>query len=265
MATLLQPYLDKQSLSYREAVEAINDSDNVEEIPEALGDFIIAAISLTTHIPVYVVYLTSEKMKDAGTMHTITKFGVKTEYLFQKDHNKAVTPHPSLVIMVYNGINYYAPTILREIGKLTQNSSNAVTHLDDAETLIKSLLEDLPPSAAQNSISNSLRFMRAVSDHLSNTSLATGTKSATDLPLEVSVPKPVATAMVKKSVHHHAAAILDQPPPEKRANEKEAQFMEWKKAYKELVSKTVQHDSKLGKNQCPCSETFQNFEALLAH
>ena len=152
MAPLLQPHLDKQSLSYKEAVEAINDRDNVKEIPEALGDFIISAISLTTHIPVYIVYPTSEKMKDAGTMCTITKFGATTEYLFQKDHNKAMTPHPSLVVMVYNGINYYAPTIPREIGKLTRNSSNAVTHLDDTESLIESLLEDLPPSAAQNSI-----------------------------------------------------------------------------------------------------------------
>ena len=61
MATLLQPDLNKQALSYKEAVEAINDRDNIEEIPEALSDFIIAAISLTTQIPVYVVYLLSEK------------------------------------------------------------------------------------------------------------------------------------------------------------------------------------------------------------
>ena len=137
--------------------------------------------------------------------------------------------------MVYNGINYYAPTIPREIGKLTRNSLNAVTHLDDVETLIESLLEDLPPSAAQNSISNSLRFMRAVSDHLSNTSLATGTTSATDLPSEVSVPKPAAMATVTKSAHCGAAAILDQPPPEKHANEKEAQFMVLYKAFHKHV------------------------------
>ena len=70
-------------------------------------------------------------MKDAGMMRTFTKFGAKTEYLFRKDCNKATTPHQSLVIMVYNGLDYYAPMILREIGKLTRNSSNVVTHLDD--------------------------------------------------------------------------------------------------------------------------------------
>ena len=259
IATLLQPHLNKQSLSYKEAVEAINDRDNVEEIPEALGDFIIAAISLTTHIPVYVVYPTSEKTKDAGTMRIITKFGAKTEYLFRKDCNKATTPHPSLVIMVYNGIYYCAPTTPREIGKLTRNNSNAVTHLDDAETLIESLLEDLPPSAAWNSISNSLRFMRAVSDHLSNTSLATGTTSTTGPPSEVSVPKPAAMATVTKSAHHHPAAVLDQPPPEKHANEKEAQFTERKKAYKELVSKTAQCDTKFGEKSMPLFRNFSKF------
>ena len=93
--------------------------------------------------------------------------------------------------------------------------------------------------------------MRAASDHLSNTSLTTGTTSATDLPSEVSVPKPAAMAMVTKSAHRRAVAILDQPPPEKRANEKEAKFMERKKAYKELVSKTAQHDTKLGKINAP--------------
>ena len=82
--------------------------------------------------------------------------------------------------------------------------------------------------------------MRAVSEHLSNTSLATGTTSATDLPSEVSVPKLAAMVMVTKSVHCCVAAILDQPPPEKCANEKDAQFMERKKAYKALVSQAAQ-------------------------
>ena len=50
MATLLQPHLDKQALSYKEAVKAINDRDNIEEISEALGDFIFGRfISITKY------------------------------------------------------------------------------------------------------------------------------------------------------------------------------------------------------------------------
>ena len=77
MATKLQPHLDKQLLIYQQAVEEINAWDNLEDIPEALGDFIIAAISLTTGIPIYIVYPTMEKHQDAGTLHTVTKYGAK--------------------------------------------------------------------------------------------------------------------------------------------------------------------------------------------
>ena len=61
-ATKFQMHLDKQPLSYRDAVLAINslDSEN-DNIPEALGDFIIGAISLTTKIPVFIIYPKVEK------------------------------------------------------------------------------------------------------------------------------------------------------------------------------------------------------------
>ena len=94
MATKLQPHLDKQLLTYQQAVEEINAWDNLEDIPEAFGDFIITAISLTMGIPVYIVYLTMEKHQDAGTLCTVTKYGAKTEYLFHKDWNKASAPPP---------------------------------------------------------------------------------------------------------------------------------------------------------------------------
>ena len=90
MATKLQPHLDKQLLMYQQAVEEINARDNLEDIPEALGNFIITAISLMTGIPIYIVYLTKEKHQDA--LRTVTKYGAKTEYLFHKDRNKASAP-----------------------------------------------------------------------------------------------------------------------------------------------------------------------------
>ena len=74
MATKPQPHLDKQLLTYQQAVEEINARDNLErDIPEALSDFIIAAISLMMGIPIYIVYLTMEKHQDAGTLHNMPK------------------------------------------------------------------------------------------------------------------------------------------------------------------------------------------------
>ena len=49
-ATKLQQHLDKQPLSYKEALLQISNHDQNEPIPTALGDFVLAAISLTTGI-----------------------------------------------------------------------------------------------------------------------------------------------------------------------------------------------------------------------
>ena len=152
MATKLQPHLDKQLLTFQQEVEEINAQDNLEDIPEELGDFIITAISRTMGIPIYIVYLTMEKHQDAGTLRTVTKYDAKMEYLFHKDWNKASAPHPSLVVKAYNGIDYYVLTIPKEIGKMTSNTSNAITHLDDAENFIETIVEDLPPSVCKTNL-----------------------------------------------------------------------------------------------------------------
>ena len=181
------------------AGEEINAWDNLEDIPEALGDFIITAISIMTGIPVYIVYPTMEKHQNAGTLHTVTKYGAKMEYLFHKDQNKASVPHPSLVVMAYNGIDYYAPTIPKEIGKMTRNTSNTITHLDDAENLIETIVEDLPPSLCKSNLQKLLQYMRASHALLTCTSLTTGTIDGAGVPSEVPVPKPLASSMVMKN------------------------------------------------------------------
>ena len=57
-ATKLQHHLDKQEKTYKEAVIEIKECDKVQPIPEALGDFVIATISLMTKIPVFIIYPT---------------------------------------------------------------------------------------------------------------------------------------------------------------------------------------------------------------
>ena len=265
MATKLQPHLDKQLLTYQQAVEEINAGDNLEDIPEALSDFIITAISLTMGIPIYIVYPTMEKHQDAGTLRTVTKYGAKMDYLFCKDQNKASAPHPSLVVMAYNGIDYYSLTIPKEIGKMTRNTSNAITHLDDAENLIETIVEDLTPSVCKTNLQKLLQYMWASRASLTCTSLTTGTTDGAGVPSEVLVPKSSALSMVTKTVHRRAAATLDEAPPEKRKNETDLKFWKQKKDYKAAVSKAALRGTKLGKNQCPCGETFQSLEAVLNH
>ena len=109
-ATKLQHHLDKQSLTYKDAVIEINNRDDDQAIPLALGDFIIGAISLMMKIPMFIIHPTVDKTKDVNDW-PVTENHANIEYLFCQDANKAQTCSPDLVVMVYNGLDYFALTL----------------------------------------------------------------------------------------------------------------------------------------------------------
>ena len=96
-----------------DTVLEINKRDGDEQIPVALGDFILAAISLTIKIPIYIIYPTVQHTKDVNDQ-PVTKFIPNIEYLFRKDANRAKTKSPDLIVVVYNGLDYYVPTAPKE-------------------------------------------------------------------------------------------------------------------------------------------------------
>ena len=214
-ATKLQLHLDKEDMMYMDAVLEINKRDGDEQIPPALGDFILAAISLMIKIPIYVIYLTVQHTKDVNDC-PVTKFIPNIEYLFQKDANWAKMKSPDLIVVMFNGLDYYMPTVPKEIAHMTRNCTMASTHIEDAVSLIDKIVLDLPPSTACDSLTKSLKSMQAVNLHLEGTSLTTGTAVSTGMLFEVPIPKTVTAASVAKSVHKRAAASLGEVPPEKK-------------------------------------------------
>ena len=109
-AMKLQHHLDKQSLTYKDAVIEINNRDDDQAIPPALGDFIIGAICLTMKIPVFIIYPTEDKTTDVNDQPVMENHA-NIEYLFCQDANKAQTRSPDLVVMVYNGLDYFTLTL----------------------------------------------------------------------------------------------------------------------------------------------------------
>ena len=213
-----------------DAVLEINARDTDEAIPPALGDFILGAISLTTDTPIYIIYPTVERTQDVNRMPVTTNIP-NVEYLFRKDINKAKTRSPDLVVVVYNGLDYYAPTAPREVAAMTRDCTTASTQLEDAVNLIKHVVGDLPLSSARDSLSKSLWFMGAAQGLLEGASLATGTTVGTGLPIEIPIPKASSVESVAKSAHKRAATAVGEVPPAKRANESEEAFNKHKKKY----------------------------------
>ena len=263
-STKLQHHLDKQHLCYKDAVLEINTRDSDQEILAMLGDFILAAISLTLGIPIFLVYPTVEQSKDNNDRPVVTN-AAHTEYLFCKDANRAKNQTLDLLVVVYNGIDYYAPTAPKEVAPMMRNCTAASTHIEDAIDLVSKIVEDLLPSNTCVSLSKSVKLMRAVDSHLEGTSLATGTTVVASLPVDVPIPKVTASYVVMKTVHKRVAASIGQVPPEKQSTKTEEVFVKQKKTYKDTVTKVAARDTKLAENQCPCSESFNTMKKLLQH
>ena len=153
-ATKLQFHLDKQELCYRDAILEINKRDGDEDIPAALGDFILVAISLTIKILIFVIFPKVDRTTDVNN-RPVMKFMPNIEYLFRKDANKAKSRSLDLVVVIYNGINYYVPTAPKEIAHMTQNCTMASTDIEDTVALIDKIVLDLPPSIACDSLTKS--------------------------------------------------------------------------------------------------------------
>ena len=263
-ATKLQLHLDKQDLTYKNAVIEINNRDDDEPIPAALGDFVIGAISLMTKIPIFIIYPTVDRTTDVND-RPVMENHANIEYLFRQDANKAQTRSSDLVVMVYNGLDYYAPTLPREIAEFSRNCAAASNLIEDAFSIVKKVIVELPSSTACESLSKCLKFMGAANSHLEGTSLATGTAVSAALPLDIPIPKPAGPEHVAKTAHKCAASTFSEAPPEKKKNESDEAFVGRKKKYAEKVQKRADRDTKLGATQCPCSISYDTMEQLLAH
>ena len=160
------------------------------------------------------MYPTVECSKDNNDRPIVTN-AAHTEYLFQKDANRVKNCTLDLLVVVYNGIDYYAPTAPKEVAPMMRNCTVASTHIEDAIDLVTKIVYDLPPSNARVSLSKSVKLMQAAKSHLERTLLATGTTALASLPVDVPILKVTASSVVKKTAHKRVAISIGQVPPEK--------------------------------------------------
>ena len=255
-------HLRKSKLSYKDAVEAIRDRDEEEPIPKDLGDFILAAISIVIRKPILVVKPVIETTKDPNG-RTTTVYNCKVEYLFDKDRKK--TTGSDIIVMVYNGLDYYSPAVPKEIAKLTSGASIAKTFLNDAIKEVQEVFDSLPPSESRQSLTQMLRFMGAAKDCLAGTRLTSGTAAKTNIAQKVPLPQPMPSTQTTKMARKRAASALKVVPPTKEKNETDEQFAEKKKKYNDALSKEEKRYCKMAPTQCYCGKEFDTKEVLQVH
>ena len=117
--------------------------------------------------------------------------------------------------MVWNGIDYYAPTLPKETVNLTKSTTSATTHLGDAIKLIEKVSEDIPGSTALDVLTKLLQYMRAAKSHLERAQLTTSTASTAQKTPNVPVPSSLPVCSVAKIAHKHAASTSGLLPLQK--------------------------------------------------
>ena len=148
----------------------------------------------------------------------VTNYYTNVDYLFHKD--KKAGKGSDLLLMVWNGIDYYAPTLPKEIVNLTKSTTSTTTHLGDAIKLIEKVSEDRPGSTASDALTKSLTYMRAAKSHLERAQLTTGTASMMQKMPNVPVPSSLPAQSVAKIVHKCAVSTLGVAPPAKNVERK---------------------------------------------
>ena len=249
-------------MSYKEAVTEIITQDNLEPILELLSNFILAGISVVIGHPIIVVKPSIERKQDANLI-PVTNYCANVDYLFHKD--KKAGKGSDHFLMVWNGIDYYAPTLPKEIVNLTKSTTSTTTHLGDAIKLIEKVSDDIPGSTASDALMKSLRYMRAAKSHLERAQLATSTASMTQKTLDVPVQSSLPARSVAKIEHKCVASTLGVAPPAKMLKESDEAFTKRKKEYEEKVALIATRDTCLGKNQCCCGEMFEDEDSLNTH
>ena len=263
LLTSLSRHLHKSTLTYEEAVNAIRNSDNLEEIPPHLGDFIIAAISYTINRTIVLIKPTIEKYTDPKAIEKV-RYNCKQEFLFSED--KGVGKGTDLIVLVFNGFDYYAPAQPRYIIKLTRCAANAMNFIEDATAEINSIMSSVPPSDTRTTMTKALRAMGAAKGYLAGTHLATGTTVEANLPKETTVARPVpAMEAAAKVTRKRVAATLKTLAPERKEDEGEEDWKKRKTDWKDNLTKEVNRSVRLLENQCACGESFTNKAKLDDH
>ena len=84
------------------------------------------------------------------------------EYLFQKD--KSHGKDGIYILLCYNGLDYYAATFPKKLGKATKNSTLARSYLTDAINLLETVMSELPASSCHDAYAKAVRSAKTCFD-----------------------------------------------------------------------------------------------------
>ena len=172
-------------MSYQEICEHFARATSESRIPHGAGDFMIFATRLFLDEPIVII---KPSIRTKGRQED-------NEYVVEKcfinDEDKCLDKDEFNIIMVWNGLDYYAPAMEAMICEVSDDLTFCKSQLGDALQRCVKLEAKLPTSKSKEMLSKSILHMQAVKDMLRCTQVTTGTAhNTTGAVVSLLVPLP---------------------------------------------------------------------------
>ena len=228
------------------------------------GDF---AVFLTRFFVDQPVAIIKPVLKKGKTKRDEDHYVCKTFYA--NEAHSLLSSDQFHMVLVFNSWNYYTPAmdeVLCNIGSdYAEIKGSLIDSLEEAATL----LEELPPSATKNNLTQAVLHMRAGCNLLHSASVATGAASVTAAVWSIPLPVP---GMSGKKVMKRWAVCMDPTHPRKkiRSSEEEGESSQVQTQEEEHADDDDDNDEdKLFTGRpsciCACGTTFPNPKQLETH
>ena len=260
----MREHVNKSDMSYEGLISFFVNAKQDTTIPYGAGDF---AVFLTRFFVDQPVAIIKPVLKKGKMKRDEDHYVYKTFYANEAD--SLLSSDQFHIVLVFNGWNYYTPAMDEVLCNIGSDYAEIKGSLIDLLEKAATLLEELPPSATKNKLTQAVLHIWAGRDLLCSTSVATGAASVTVAVR--SIPLPV-LGMLSKKVTKRQAACMDPTHPRKniRSSEEQGESSQVQTQEEEHTDDDDDDDEdKLFTGRpsctCACGTTFPNPEQVETH
>ena len=135
-------HVNKSSLSYQEICKHYIEASDTTSIANGTGNFLIVGARLFLQLPILIV-----KPTYVGKLHNNVTTEIH-EFKCTKE-DKSIDQRKCAIILVYNGLNYYAAALPPALRELYYKKSNHEKQLSDMIMKYQEIQQMLPTSDAR--------------------------------------------------------------------------------------------------------------------
>ena len=204
----MREHVNKSDMSYEGLISFFVNAKQDSTIPYGVGNF---AVFLTRFFVDQPVAIVKPVLKKGKMKRDEDHYVYKTFYANEAD--SLLSSDQFHMVLVFNGWNYYTLAMDKVLCNIGSDYAEIKGSLIESLEKAAALLEELPPSATKNNLTQAVLHMWAGHNLLHSASVATGAASVTVAVWSIPLPVP---GMSGKKATQRWAACTDLTHPRKK-------------------------------------------------